>query len=137
MNFIEGGICAVKGVRAGGIKPGKMGMAVIVGRRNCCRSLYQEQGHCSSPCSHEGEDRKTGRLSAVIVNSGNANAFTGEQGVADAKTMASLLASRLGIDEELIGVGSTGVVGRKLDTEWIDSTFLQHWIPWVRMQMPA
>jgi len=121
MNFIEGGICAVKGVRAGGIKPGKMGMAIIVAE-GAAAGAYTRNKVIAAPLVLTRERiAKTGRLSAVIVNSGNANAFTGEQGVADAKTMASLLASRLGIDEELVGVGSTGVVGRKLNTEWIDS----------------
>jgi glutamate N-acetyltransferase/amino-acid N-acetyltransferase len=121
MNFIEGGICAVKGVRAGGIKPGKMGMAVIVAEGTAAGAYTRNKVIAAPLVLTRERIAKTGRLSAVIVNSGNANAFTGEQGVADAKTMASLLASRLGIDEELVGVGSTGVVGRKLNTEWIDS----------------
>ncbi|MDP2217313.1 MAG: bifunctional ornithine acetyltransferase/N-acetylglutamate synthase [Methanolobus sp.] len=121
MNFIEGGICAVKGVRAGGIKPGKMGIAVIKAEGNAAGAFTRNKVIAAPLMLTRERLAKTGRLSGVIVNSGNANAFTGEQGMADARTMASLLAHRLGVDEELIGVSSTGVVGRKLDTDWISA----------------
>lgn len=121
MKFIEGGICAVKGVRAGGIKPGKMGIAVMQAEGSAA-GVFTRNKVIAAPLMLTRERvAKTGRLSGVIVNSGNANAFTGEQGMADARTMASLLAKKLGVDEELIGVSSTGVVGRKLDTDWISA----------------
>ncbi|WMW21247.1 bifunctional ornithine acetyltransferase/N-acetylglutamate synthase [Methanolobus mangrovi] len=121
MKFIEGGICAVKGVRAGGIKPGKMGIAVIQAEGNAA-GAYTRNKVIAAPLVVTREHiNGTGRLAGVIVNSGNANAFTGVQGLADARIMASALASKLGVDEELIGVASTGVVGRKLDTGWITS----------------
>jgi glutamate N-acetyltransferase/amino-acid N-acetyltransferase len=119
MKFIEGGICAVKGVRAGGIKPGKMGLAIIQAEGNAA-GVYTRNKVIAAPLVVTREHiSKTGRLSGVIVNSGNANAFTGVQGLADARIMASSLASKLDVSEELIGVASTGVVGRKLDTGWI------------------
>lgn len=121
MNFIEGGICAVKGVRAGGIKPAKMGMAVIQAEGNAA-GVYTRNKVIAAPLVITREHiSKTGRLAGLIVNSGNANAFTGVQGLEDARTMASILASKLDVDEELIGVASTGVVGRKLDTNWIST----------------
>ncbi|WP_321430455.1 bifunctional ornithine acetyltransferase/N-acetylglutamate synthase [uncultured Methanolobus sp.] len=119
MKFIEGGICAVKGVRAGGIKPGKMGLAIIQAEGNAA-GVYTRNKVIAAPLVVTREHiSKTGRLSGVIVNSGNANAFTGVQGLADARIMASSLASKIDVNEELIGVASTGVVGRKLDTGWI------------------
>ncbi|SFM85029.1 bifunctional ornithine acetyltransferase/N-acetylglutamate synthase [Methanolobus profundi] len=119
MKFIEGGICAVKGVRAGGIKPGKMGLTIIQAEGNAA-GVYTRNKVIAAPLVVTREHiNRTGRLSGVIVNSGNANAFTGVQGLADARIMASSLASKLGTEEELIGVASTGVVGRKLDTSWI------------------
>ncbi len=119
MKFIEGGICAVKGVRAGGIKPGKMGLAIIQAEGNAA-GVYTRNKVIAAPLVLTRENlSKTGKLSAVIANSGNANAFTGVQGLADARIMASSLASKLGVDEELVAVASTGVVGHKLDTGWI------------------
>lgn len=55
-----------------------------------------------------------GRAQAVVINSGNANACTGEQGRLDAEQMAALTARELGIAEELVLVASTGVIGRAL-----------------------
>ncbi len=62
---------------------------------------------------------KTGVCQAIIVNSGNANCCTGEQGIRDAETMASLAASELGISEDLVLVASTGVIGEPLPIEKI------------------
>jgi len=62
---------------------------------------------------------KSGVCQAVIVNSGNANCCTGEQGMRDARTMASLAASELGISNDLVLVASTGVIGEPLPIEKI------------------
>ncbi len=58
-----------------------------------------------------------GKAQAVIVNSGNANACTGAAGMETAVSVSSLVASRLGIEDELVQVASTGVIGMKLDVE--------------------
>ncbi|WP_082651677.1 bifunctional glutamate N-acetyltransferase/amino-acid acetyltransferase ArgJ [Gorillibacterium timonense] len=55
-----------------------------------------------------------GKLQALVVNSGNANACTGEQGEADARAMRHLTADALSIAETLVGVASTGVIGEPL-----------------------
>ncbi|MBI3863798.1 MAG: bifunctional ornithine acetyltransferase/N-acetylglutamate synthase, partial [Planctomycetia bacterium] len=51
---------------------------------------------------------------AVVINSGNANACTGEQGIADARWMTAVTASQLGCAEDDVLVCSTGVIGRFL-----------------------
>ncbi|MQF98845.1 MAG: bifunctional glutamate N-acetyltransferase/amino-acid acetyltransferase ArgJ [SAR202 cluster bacterium] len=56
----------------------------------------------------------TGRSQALIVNSGIANACVGEQGMTDAIEMASLAATHLGIDQELVLASSTGLIGVEL-----------------------
>ncbi|MFO7883634.1 MAG: bifunctional glutamate N-acetyltransferase/amino-acid acetyltransferase ArgJ, partial [Desulfobacteraceae bacterium] len=62
-----------------------------------------------------GRERiKSGKCQAVVVNSGNANCFTGQQGMADALETARLAAERLDISEELVMVSSTGVIGSPL-----------------------
>jgi len=60
---------------------------------------------------------ETGKMQAIIVNAGNANACTGKQGMADAYTMQRLTAEKLGIDQSLIGVASTGVIGELMKME--------------------
>jgi glutamate N-acetyltransferase/amino-acid N-acetyltransferase len=56
----------------------------------------------------------------LIVNSGNANACTGSQGLRDARRISSLLAKRLGMDEALVFVSSTGVIGAPLPLNKIE-----------------
>lgn len=55
-----------------------------------------------------------GKLQAMLVNSGNANACTGHQGLMDAYSMRRAMAEQLGIADHLIGVTSTGVIGELL-----------------------
>ena len=60
-----------------------------------------------------------GRAQAVVVNSGNANACTGEPGLADAAEMAALTGAALDLDPGLVLVASTGVIGVPLPMESI------------------
>jgi glutamate N-acetyltransferase/amino-acid N-acetyltransferase len=65
------------------------------------------------------ERTKRGKLAGIIANGGCANAYTGERGYEDAKTMASIGSEVLGISEKETGVASTGVIGRYLDLNLI------------------
>lgn len=56
----------------------------------------------------------SGQLQAIVVNSGNANSCTGQQGMEDALTMQKWAAEKLKIVPELVGVASTGVIGELL-----------------------
>ncbi|WP_068984010.1 MULTISPECIES: bifunctional glutamate N-acetyltransferase/amino-acid acetyltransferase ArgJ [Lysinibacillus] len=67
----------------------------------------------------------TKKMQAMIVNSGNANACTGKQGVKDALTMQSLLAEKLGIEANLVGVCSTGVIGEIMNMEPVANGIIQ------------
>ncbi len=60
---------------------------------------------------------KEGKLHGIIVNSGCANAVTGEQGLKDAYEMRKLVAEKFGVDEHLFAVASTGVIGELLNME--------------------
>lgn len=55
--------------------------------------------------------KKTQKMQALVVNSGVANSCTGVQGMEDAQTMQQWTAEKLGIDSDLVGVASTGVIG--------------------------
>ena len=61
------------------------------------------------------ENLKEGKAQAIIVNSGIANACTGQEGMVLAKETASLVAGQLGIDPALVQVSSTGVIGEQLE----------------------
>lgn len=55
-----------------------------------------------------------GKLQAVIVNSGNANACTGERGLQDADQMRKAVAEKFQISDHLVAVASTGIIGEYL-----------------------
>jgi glutamate N-acetyltransferase/amino-acid N-acetyltransferase len=81
--------------------------------------LFTKNRVKAAPVLLDMELVRSGSCRAVIVNSGNANCCTGEQGLRDAKTMAYLAASELGISNELVFVASTGVIGEPLPIEKI------------------
>jgi glutamate N-acetyltransferase/amino-acid N-acetyltransferase len=81
--------------------------------------LFTKNRIKAAPVLLDMELVKSGRCQAVIVNSGNANCCTGEQGLRNAKTMAHLAASELGTLDELVFVASTGVIGEPLPIEKI------------------
>ena len=63
---------------------------------------------------------KGGLCQAVVINSGNANACTGDKGVRDARRVSLLAAKRLGISERLVFLSSTGVIGVPLPMRKIE-----------------
>lgn len=58
-----------------------------------------------------------GRAQAILVNSGCANACTGEEGMAAAFQTSKLVSETLGIDDEMVQLSSTGVIGEQLPVE--------------------
>ena len=66
-----------------------------------------------------------GSLRAAVVNSGNANCATGEQGLADAREMTQLAASRIGCEAGDVFVNSTGIIGHYLPMDLLRSAIPQ------------
>ncbi len=64
---------------------------------------------------------KEHKIQAILVNSGNANACTGDQGLKDAYDMQKQFASELGIHDHLVAVTSTGVIGELLPMDKINN----------------
>ena len=65
----------------------------------------------AAPVDMASERVRRGRLQAIVVNSGNANACTGRRGLADARRSCAIAARSLGIDEKLVAPASTGIIG--------------------------
>ena len=118
MKEVTGGVCAVRGVHAYGIKEGKNGLAVITGS-GASAGVFTRNKIIADPLVVTREHLRSQQLSAIIANSGCANAFTGAQGLSDATSMAEIAADRLGVRAGLVGVASTGVIGVSLDMGWI------------------
>ena len=117
---IQGGITAAKGFSASGIhagikKPPFLDLALLVSERNGpIAGLFTTNQVISAPVTLNRLNLKKKLGRAIIINSGNANAFTGPQGYLDAKEMAQLVATRLRIPRHTVFVGSTGVIGPPL-----------------------
>jgi len=124
---VEGGICAPKGFRAGAIACGikasakKRDLALIYSERPCTAAgvfTTNKVKAASVLVSQEHIENHT--LRAVIANSGNANACTGEDGLDAARKMASLIAARFEIDPTQVAVASTGVIGKPFPIDIIE-----------------
>jgi glutamate N-acetyltransferase / amino-acid N-acetyltransferase len=93
-------------------KPGRKDLALIVSEVPAHGSaVFTVNAVKAAPVLLSMERIASGRVQAVIVNSGNANACTGESGMSAALETSRQLSAGLGIAEELIQVSSTGVIG--------------------------
>ncbi len=114
MKIIKGGVCAVNGVLAAGACEDEYGVAVIVCKDSSAAAVFTSNNVVAAPVNITRKAIRNGRLSAIVSNSGNANCFTGDQGVEDGRTMASEVAQELALDVDDVAVASTGIIGRKL-----------------------
>ncbi len=114
MKIIEGGICAVKEVLAAGACEDEYGVAVIICKDSNASAVFTSNKVVAAPVKITRKAIGNGKLSAIIANSGNANCFTGDQGLEDGKNMAREVADELLLDVNDVAVASTGIIGRKL-----------------------
>ena len=110
------------GVHAGIKKnPNKEDLTLVhcPSRRGGGRRLHDEFGAMRRRWRLIGSGRRAADIRVVVVNSGNANACTGERGMADAREMARLAAEAVGAKENQALVMSTGVIGHFLPMDKI------------------
>jgi len=81
----------------------------------------------AAPIQISREHLKGPTIRGLVVNSGNANACTGERGLNDASQMTRLLAEKLNVSPREVLVASTGVIGRYLDMAKISTGIHQAW----------
>jgi len=117
---IEGGITAATGFKACGIEAGikyadRKDLALLVADAPCVvAALYTSNKVAAAPVRIDRERTVSGIAQAIVMNSGNANACTGETGLKNALAMTQLTAETLGLDSSLALVCSTGVIGVNL-----------------------
>jgi glutamate N-acetyltransferase/amino-acid N-acetyltransferase len=110
------------GLAAGIKKKGEKDLGLMVSRVPATvAGVFTKNQVKAAPVILDRRRIKTGVCQAIIVNSGNANCCTGEQGIRDAETMARVAGSELGISEDLVLVASTGVIGEPLPIEKINA----------------
>jgi glutamate N-acetyltransferase / amino-acid N-acetyltransferase len=117
-HIIEGGITAPQGYLASGVSAGikKKGLdlAVVFSSQTAsAAAVFTLNRVQAAPVVLSKEHLKLsrGRMRAVVINSGCANACTGERGRHDAVLSAQCLASQLNIEPSHVLVASTGVIG--------------------------
>jgi glutamate N-acetyltransferase/amino-acid N-acetyltransferase len=128
MRDISGGVCAPRGFRAGGIRCGikasseKRDLALIYSERLCtAAAMFTTNRVQAASVIVSREHLASGLCRGVIANSGNANACTGEAGLAAARRMAALAAEEFAIPPGQVAVASTGVIGVPLPMAAIES----------------
>ena len=113
--FLAGGVfCDIKklGTGKGSDKGQKRDLALIVSEAPATAAgLFTTNQICAAPVKVCLEHIRKAGARGIVVNSGNANACTGKQGLRDAKTMAQVAGQALNIAAENIFVASTGRIG--------------------------
>ncbi len=103
-------------------KPGRLDLALIFSEKPAAvAAVFTTNRVKAAPVLLDEERVKGGVVHALVVNSGNANACTGAQGMEDALESARLVAEGLHIPQESVLVASTGVIGQKLPMDRIRS----------------
>jgi len=121
---IEGGVTAPHAYRAAGIHCGikakGLDLALITSDTTASAAGVFTINLAQAPpviVSRRQLERSGGHASAIVVNSGCANACTGTEGFSHAEAMVSATATELACDEAAVLVASTGVIGVKLDID--------------------
>lgn len=119
----------VAGAASAGVKYGRkerLDVALIASERPCSAAgVLTKNQVIAAPCLLTRRHLELGGVRAIVANSGNANACTGEQGERDAVTMARSAAARLGIAPEQVAVASTGVIGVPLPADRITAALTE------------
>ncbi len=112
------------GIRVG-IKAKGLDLALISSPVLChAAGVFTKNSIKAAPVLVSQSHLRDGYAQAIIVNSGCANACTGEEGIAHAKRMCRKAGELLGISEEDVLVASTGIIGKRLPVEKIEKAAL-------------
>ena len=128
MKILRGGVTAAKGFLAAGIHCGlkkrkeKLDLALIYSNVKAnAAGVYTQNIIKGNPITVCKEHLVNGIAQAIVINSGNANTFSGADGLEKAYKMAEVTAKSCKIEKENILVASTGVIGVPLNIEVIEN----------------
>jgi glutamate N-acetyltransferase/amino-acid N-acetyltransferase len=99
-------------------KPGRNDIALLkLADTATVAGVFTQNAFAAAPVRVAQDHLRDGRVRALLVNSGNANAGTGRQGHADALACCESAARALGIDTDQVLPFSTGVIGQTLPVD--------------------
>jgi len=100
-----------------GVKSMKRDLAIIFSKVPAsAAAVFTQNQVVAAPVDLTREHIANGLAQAIVINAGNANAATGQQGREGAEAMAQTLADELHIEKDLVLVASTGIIGVKFPT---------------------
>ncbi len=120
MKIIKGGITQPQGFKSNGIacglkKSGKLDLGLITSDIPAVSSaVFTKSSIKAAPLLVCQEHIRNHITQAIVINSGNANCFTGKQGLACAQKTTELIGKKLAIPHEDVLVASTGIIGKQL-----------------------
>lgn len=119
VEIIEGGVTMPQGFLAAGVHSGvkyrSMDLGIVYSEVPADAFVGYTSNKVKSAPVQIMMKENSPKLSAVVINSGNANALTGRRGMEDAMTMKETAAAELSLDPKEVGVMSTGLIGRFMD----------------------
>jgi glutamate N-acetyltransferase/amino-acid N-acetyltransferase len=106
-----------------GIKPsGGLDLAILCADGPCAAAgMFTTNRVCAAPVKWSRELLPGEEIRAVVINSGNANAATGQEGLANAERTAVRAAALLGCEPRQVLVASTGVIGHQLPMDRLEA----------------
>lgn len=121
-----GGVTAAQGFRAAGVRCGikQSGpdLALICSDVECSAAgVFTTNAFKAAPVVVSQERLSSGRARAIVANSGNANACTGQQGLCDARRACELAAAAMNIEPESVLCASTGIIGVPLPMDKLEA----------------
>ncbi len=121
----SGTVTSPQGFLAGAVKSGiksqeKLDLAILFSEKPCVAAgVFTTNAIKAAPVILSQKHLKDEKAQTVVVNSGCANACTGDSGMADAVEMTRVVADKLGLSTEDVLVASTGVIGVPLPMECV------------------
>ena len=122
MDFIkelDGGFSVIENLEVSGARRGKYGVSIISCPHSSASAVFTSNKVVAAPVEYTKNMLKNGVVSAVFVNSGNANCFTGSQGFKDCETLVEIVSDKLNVSKDEIAIASTGVIGREMPIDII------------------
>lgn len=117
MKILDKGICSIDSVKVSGYREDKYGVTVIYHENSTAVGVYTTNKVYAAPIDITRKHLENGKISAILVNSGNANCYTKEDGIKKGLELAQLVADTLNIPVDDVAVASTGVIGRQMPME--------------------
>ncbi|MFA5259780.1 MAG: bifunctional glutamate N-acetyltransferase/amino-acid acetyltransferase ArgJ [Candidatus Omnitrophota bacterium] len=120
MKILKGGVTRPQGFKANGLncgikRSGKPDLTLIASETPCTAAgIYTRNSIIAAPLTVTKNHLRNSKAQAIIINSGNANCFTGHFGYVFAQQMAEFAAKKLGLLNTDVLVASTGIIGKPL-----------------------